>query len=377
MSDNKLRSTERLRDTLNAAIIVFFSGILLTFLTLMLFNTGYGIKTRDDFFDGQEHDGLFFMSLSEIFYKNVEINNNVSEFEFMLFSKVNSDKVILGNNGYLFEMKNDSTGYNFWKDCSGALSFTKQESDAIASAIKSATEYYSSMGIDYYVAVIPNSQTVYHEELPKEILPQTSPSRRLSLLTALESNGIKNYIDTTINLEKHSKNYILFNNTENSPTPLGAFFAYSEICKHLESNGHSLITISEDSLRYQVHLTKSRALAKQAGVSEHIENVTVSLTSEMKKYFVASENGNAIITRSTLYPVGSSGPRAIISTSSENDSSAFTFFFASSFGECMTESTSSISEELLRDFSAEIYIQIIYENELGRISELVTPKTGK
>jgi hypothetical protein len=43
----------------------------------------------------------------------------------------------------------------------------------------------------------------------------------------------------------------------------------------------------------------------------------------------------------------------------------------------MTESTSSISEELLRDFSAEIYIQIIYENELGRISELVTPKTGK
>ena len=230
------------------------------------------------------------------------------------------------------------------------------------------------MGIDYYVAVIPNSQTVYYENLPKEILPQSSPSRRLSLLTALERNGIKNYIDTTINLEKHSESYILFNNTENSPTPLGAFFAYEEICRRLTDNGYPLITINEDSLRYQVHLTKSRTLAKQAGVSKHIENVTVSLTSEMKKYFVASEIGDTIITRSTLYPVGSNGPRAIISTSSENDSSAFTFFFASSFGECMTEGTASITEDVLKGFAPRIYIQIIYENELGQISELVTPK---
>lgn len=375
MPNNKHPLTERLRDALNAAIIIVFSGILLTFLTLMLFNTSYGIKTQENFFDGEEHDGLFFMSLSEIFYKNVELNNNVSAFEFTLFSKVSGDNVILGKNGYLFEMKNERTGYSFWKDCSGALSFTRKQSDEIASVIKSTTEYYRSLGIDYYIAIIPNSQTVYFRNLPEDMIYPKSPSRRLNLLTALESHGIKNYIDTTINLEKHSEAYILFNNTENSPTPLGAFFAYEEICKKLKEDGYSLMTIDENSLQYQVHLTKSRKLAQLAGVSNHIENVTVSLTSGMKKYFVTSESENRIITKSTLYPVGSNGPRAIISTGSENDITPFAFFFASSFGECMTESTPNVREDTLKNFAPQIYIQIIYENELGKITELITPNS--
>ena len=374
MSSPKDQSIERLRDALNAAIIIVFSGILLTFLTLMLFNTSYGIKTQDSFFDGEEHDGLFFMSLSEIFYKNTELNRNVSQLEFALFSKVNGNSVIIGEDGYLFEVKNESTGYNFWKDCSGSLSFTRQQSAEIADAIKQTTEYYRSMGIDYYIAVIPNSQTVYHRKLPKEIIVPGEPSRRMNLLIALESHGIKNYIDTTINLERHADDYILFNNTENSPTPLGAYFAYVEICKRLTADGHSLLLIEEDSIRYQVHLTKSRQLAHLAGVSEHIENVTVSLTSGMKKYFITSESGNSIITKSTLYPVGSNGPRALISTAPDNDSSAFTFFFASSFGECMTEISSEVTPDKLREFAPQIYIQIIHEKELGQIKELITPK---
>lgn len=377
MSSSQSHSHERLRDALNAAIIIVFSGILLTFLTSMLFNTSYGIETEDRFFDGQEHDGLFFMSLSEIFYKNTELNRNVSELEFALFSKVNGDNVILGEDGYLFEVKNDDTGYNFWKDCSGALSFTREQADEIAEKIKSATEYYRSLGIDYYIAVIPNSQTVYSQSLPKEIIVPGEPSRRMNLLTALESNGVRNYIDTTISLEKHSADYILFNNTENSPTPLGAYFAYTEICDRLIIDGYSLLLIEEDSLQYQVHLTKSRHLAQLAGVSDHIENVTVSLTSGMKKYFAASEVGNAIITKSTLYPVGSNGPRALISTSPGNDSSAFTFFFASSFGECMTEISSDVTLDKLREFAPQIYIQIIHENELGQIIDLITPRTDE
>ena len=376
MQPKEKRSLERLRDALNAAIIIVFSGILLTFLTSMLFNTSYGIETEDSFFDGEEHDGLFFLSLSEIFYKNTELKRNVSKLEFTLFSKVNGDSVIIGDDGYLFEVKNESTGYSFWKDCSGALSFTKQEENEIASAVKKATAYYASLGIDYYVAIIPNSHTVYHENLPNGIIPSDSASRRMNLLIALEHNGIKNYIDTTASLERRSEDYILFNNTENSPTPLGAYFAYREICRRLCDNGHSLMLIEEDSLRYQVHLTKSRSLAQLAGVSDHIENVTVSLTSGMKKYFVASELGNAIITKSTLYPVGANGPRALISTSQGNDSSAFTFFFASSFGECMTEISSNVTESKLREFAPQIYIQIIHENELGSIAELVASNTN-
>ena len=53
MQPKEKRSLERLRDALNAAIIIVFSGILLTFLTSMLFNTSYGIETEDSFFDGE------------------------------------------------------------------------------------------------------------------------------------------------------------------------------------------------------------------------------------------------------------------------------------------------------------------------------------
>ena len=374
MQSRNTGSIERLRDALNAAIIIVFSGILLTFLTSMLFNTSYGIKTEDSFFDGEEYEELFFLSLSEIFYKNSELNRSVSELEFNLFSKVNGNSVIIGEDGFLFEVKNEDTGYSFWKDCSGALSFSREQEEAIAESIRRATGYYASLGIDYYVAIIPNSQTVYRDNLPKEIILPSVPSRRMNLLVALESKGIRNYIDTTVSLERRSGDYILFNNTENSPTPLGAYFAYREICKRLSDDGYPLLIIDENTLQYQVHLTKSRELARLAGVSDYIENVTVSLTSGMKKYFVASELGNAIITKSTLYPVGSSGPRALISASLGNDTSAFTFFFASSFGECMTEISSDVTEEKLIKFKPQIYIQIIHENELGLIEKLVSPK---
>jgi hypothetical protein len=370
----KTPTLEWLRDALNAAIIIVFSGILLTFLTFILFNTSYGIKIEDDFFDGEDHEGLFFHSLSEIFYKNTEINRNVSRFEFKLFSEVRGDRVIIGRDGYLFEVKNPKNDYNFWKDCSGALTFSDEESKTIAENIKNTTEHYKSLGIDYYIAVIPNSQTVYHRNLPKEVILPKGTSRRPALLTDLESNGIRNYIDTTINLERYSSDYILFNNTENSPTPLGAYFAYDEICKQIIEDGYSLILINRSDLQYQVHLTKSRELARLAGVSDHVDNVTVSLTSAMRKYFVSSESNGRITTKSTLYPVGSNGPRALISSSSGSDLSSFTFFFASSFGEMLTESSQSVTDELLLDFAPQIYIQIIHENELGKISELIAPK---
>lgn len=366
------KASEKLVSSLNVAIIIVFAGIILTFLTMMAFTFGYSFDINQSYHDGVTHDQIFLKGISDLFYKNANITDTVNLYEYKLFASVSGDEVICGKDGFLFEVRNRQTGYDFWKDHSGNLKFTEDEITEIAAAIKETTERCQKLGIAYYIAVIPNSQTVYSGKLPSGVPQSFEPSRRSTLITSLQQLGITNITDTTEILSDNADDYLLFNNTENSLTPLGAFFAYKDICEDIQRNGTKLLLIDTASLKYQLHLTKSRDLAIIAGVAEYTDNVTVSLTDRMTKYYVSEEINGSILTKNTMYPVGSEGPRVLVSSNKDNDRSAFLYFFASSFGECMIEYGKNVSEELFNDFSPEIYIQIIHENELGLIKDAVT-----
>ena len=367
MKENNYESslrTERLASSLNVAIIIAFVGILMTIASMLFFAAAYSMGVNDDNDQQPEQRPVTMNQISDLYYKNPFIRNTIAFYKYSLFSSVSGDEVICGKDDFLFEVKNRGNGYDYWLDVSGKLNFTKDEGEKIAQYVKEETERYAELGISYYLVIVPNSQTVYPEKLPYSVPRPSGISRRDSLLGYMQLFGVQNYIDTTINLERHAKDYVLYNNTENSVTTLGAYFAYCDIIKKLNEDGFSLITIPESSLVYQLHHTKSRDLAQRGGISEYIENLSVSLTDRMERDYLTL--GDSEITH-TVYNHTDDGNtlRVFVSLSHESDKSAFMYYFASSFDECFIKYSSEPSFDEVAKRGPDIYVRIIHENELG------------
>ncbi len=367
MRENNYESSlraERLANSLSAAIIIAFVGILITITSMLFFTAAYSIDIKDDYLQQDEHRPVPLKDMSDLYYKNPFILDTIAFYEYSLFSSVSGDEVICGKDGFLFELKNRENGYDYWLDCLGKLEFNEKEGETIASYIKSETEKYADLGVSYYLVVIPNSQTVYRDKLPYSVPKPSERSRRDSLLGYMQSSGISNYIDATINLERNADNYVLYNNTENSVTPLGAYFVYQAMMKRLNIDGFSLNTIPENSLHYQMHYTKSRDLAKRAGISGYIENLSVSLTDRMERNYLTLADSDLTHTvhshtedRNTL--------RVYLSLSHESDKSAFMYYFASTFDECFIKQSAEPSTADITERDPDIYVRIIHEDELG------------
>lgn len=372
MKENNYESSlraERLSNSLSAAIIIIFSGILMTIASMLFFTAIYSMDVEDDYLHNTEHRPVPLKHVSDLYYKNPFILDTIAFYEYSLFSSVSGDEVICGKDEFLFELKNRENGYDYWLDSLGKLAFSEEQGQMIASYIKSETEKYAERGISYYLVVIPNSQTVYRDKLPYSVPKPSKLSRRDSLLGYMESSGIGNYIDATINLERHADQYVLYNNTENSVTPLGAYFVYQTVMKKLNSDGLALNTIPESALHYQLHYTKSRDLARRAGISGYIENLSVSLTDRMERNYITLTDSELSHTVHSHTDDGNT-LRIYVSLSHESDKSAFMYYFASTFDECFIKQSGSPSYNEIIERSPDVYLRVIHEDELGLLLQL-------
>ena len=372
MKENNYESSlraERLSNSLSAAIIIIFSGILMTIASMLFFTAIYSMDVEDDYLHNTEHRPVPLKHVSDLYYKNPFILDTIAFYEYSLFSSVSGDEVICGKDEFLFELKNRENGYDYWLDSLGKLAFSEEQGQMIASYIKSETEKYAERGISYYLVVIPNSQTVYRDKLPYSVPKPSKLSRRDSLLGYMESSGIGNYIDATINLERHADQYVLYNNTENSVTPLGAYFVYQTVMKKLNSDGLALNTIPESALHYQLHYTKSRDLARRAGISGYIENLSVSLTDRMERNYITLTDSELSHTVHSHTDDGNT-LRIYVSLSHESDKSAFMYYFASTFDECFIKQSEYPSYNEVIERSPDVYLRVIHEDELGLLLQL-------
>ena len=360
----KKEADERTVGTLNTAIIIVFIGILLTFSTILTFTSEYSMNKEEEYFDKESHEQIFLEDFSELFYKNSYFTRIIKRYEYDLFTTVSGDEVLYGEDGFLFQVKNKDTGYNFWLDCAGKLKLTQSDADYTATALSSLANKYSLQGIEYYTVLLPNTQTLYFDKLPFYIVRSTKDTQREALTKDLYRRQIESYIDTTEALIKEKTNYPLCNNTENSLTPLGAYFAYREICKELAKKFVELNIIDESTLHYQLHYTKGRDLAEKAAISDHAENLTVSLTDKMERHYMVDENARTKHTKNTLYP---NAPKILVSVTHENDRAAFLYFFASTFGECVIESEEEITDDYVKSYAPDIYLRIIHEDEISKL----------
>lgn len=353
-------------------MIVLFIGILLSMtLTFGISATIGSVKLCDDYYDGVEHEDIVLVSFSDVFYKSPNVRQAITKYDYLLFGNLPHSNVILGKKDFLFEIYDEANDYNFIADYIGDSVPEDKEIADLAHNITSLQDKYADIGVNCVVAVIPNIHTIYGEMMP-DFFGEINSDTRLSRLTQyMVSNNMGRYIDTTdalINAKHYGR---LYNNTENSLNALGAYFVYREVMEQLpQEQTRNFNILKPEDLELVSHLTNGKKLARQVGLSDIIENLTVSLSTNFTQmYKVKERRGSVQIVEtseeySRLLP---KEPAFLFEFTSENewDRILLTDYFSNTIGLCGYRSSITFDPSAVEAVNASTVVIFVHENELS------------
>ena len=337
---------------------VLFLGIILS--CTIFFGVSYVLDLDSDnaFFDVNDFDSRF--------YENDDIRSIVTFCDYTFFKKVNNENLIVGYDDFLFEIERD--GYNFIEDFVGNLSFSENELDVITSNLQLRQKVYKDMGIEYVVAVIPNLQSVYSEKMPFFFNGGSERTRLVQLSEHIASNTDIMFVDATSIFKRIKNNYPVYNNTENTINPLGAYFLYKEIFRVLPQPYTEQAVLLENYIDgISLHLTKGRELAVLSGVDSIVMNRTLSIHSKIPyMYETVEEFGNASIThiRREYMDGYLDAPSIMIEYTNEWDKLQLTPYFSNTFSNVVYKRNYNYNSRVIKNNDVTCVIQIVRECEL-------------
>lgn len=272
-------SLEGMPRTLCIVLTIVFVGILLSFAVNILLSSYF--VTDDyckDYYDGKERDGMFFSQFADGFYKDPDTRDLIVSADYILYGNLQSDSVLLGKNGFLFDVYDAESGYNYIEDYVGESHPDEEYLASLAKGIAEARRPFIEAGSECAVVVIPNAQTVYGELMP-EYFGDISDNTVLKRLSAyMKSNGCDGYVDMTDVLVSAKADGQLYNNTENSLNSLGAYYVYRALIDAIpEAERGEMRVIERGELELAHHYTEGKALARRAGIESLHFNRTVSV----------------------------------------------------------------------------------------------------
>lgn len=354
---------------LNVLCTVLFIGVILSCTAYFGITAIMDEQPRDGDAVSKSY-GISFAGFSDAFYGNKIIGGIIDRYEYKLFGAVGGGDIIVGKNGFLFDAGTDENGYSYLKDYLGIEQLTGYELEAFASILRQRQLAYKNKGADYLLVVIPNSQAVYSELVPSYIGPVTGATRLDQLTDYLTGNGIKYFLNATdalVAAKEHSA-YPLYNNTENSLNSLGEWFVYSAVYHRLSelysANG---ALISFDSLNTYVSYTVGKELARRAGLSEVIRNMTVSMSSSgTLRYGSRNIFGSMLITEvSEEHPGGSEiSMNLLLEFTDDWDRIQLMPYFSDTYREVTYKSNHHFSSLAVESIRPDIVVQFIHEYEL-------------
>lgn len=289
---------------LRVVLVAVFIGFLLTLAV------SYGASALLDpaglvpeYYDGAPHEDIALRGFSDTFYRAPTLRRGIARYDFLLYGNLPDEDIILGKQGFLFELRGRRDDYDFIADYLGE---NNDEARLIASDLLTEGEKYSSRGIECIFVVIPNTQTVYFDRMP-DFFRDISPDTRLCRLSSLVETGAipgLSYLDLTEILRAGKLYGPVYNNTENSLNSRGAYFVYREVFEQLPASvAAGLEPIEYDALEFVTRRTVGKELARRVGLEEDIRNVTVSLSDGFVENFdVTDVIGDLLVTRSRTIP---------------------------------------------------------------------------
>lgn len=352
--------------------LVLFIGVLLSGAVYYGISAIMGTtELCDDYYDGGEYDHSGVYALNDVFFRDSTMRELAVKFEYILFGRIDNEDIIVGRDGFLFAAADRSSGYDYVRDYIGELS-SFSETEALCRAIRQRAERFSSMGIDYILAVIPNSQTVYSDKMPG-YFGNISEDTRLARLSRRMADEDVKFLDLTSTLCDARDAGVLYNNTENSLNALGAYYAYLAVFDAMAEDATAdHYAISAEDVNFIWHMTDGRALARAAGLEKLIRNRTVSLPGDMPKkfnylgYFSGAEL--TAVTREyrddlPTYPL----VLLEFNEGDEWDKMLMYEYFSNTFGTAAYRVGSRFAGNTIKDLAPRVVVQFVRESSLGML----------
>ena len=357
--------------TCNLIAAALFITVLFSFsvfhLTSAATLAGRGDLPADYDGDTFESDSLFGRFYRGV-YQNKSTLQTVRRASYDLFGAVNTDRVIVGKNGFLFPVEDENTGYDYRADYLGLSVFTEEEEQAILSTLLTRQALYRERGVEYMLVVLPANQTLYGEYMPDYL---NGGETRLSHLTAtLQDNGFDYCMDVTDALREAKEDGVLCDNTENALNALGMYYTYRAVLgRFVTSTYRENNVVAREHVTFYQSNTAGRELARRAGLDGILQNRTVLLRNDSYySYRVLFNTGFAARTArlpedySTLPPDSMS---VLLQFTNSRDRLLIEPYFSNTFDYVTYQTDLSDNEDVYGKASPDVVIQFIRENELS------------
>jgi len=146
---------------------------------------------------------------------------------------VSSDqKVIIGKKGWLYYDSKESEGS--LPDYLGRAPFSDEKLEQIRLNLESQRDWLKKNGIDFYVLVCPNKQSVYPEFLPDTIIKKKDAVTRLDqVIRYLQRHSDFQLIDVRQSLINGKKIHLTYYKSDTHWNRYGAFLAYQGLMRSM------------------------------------------------------------------------------------------------------------------------------------------------
>ncbi len=359
---------------LGVIIIVLFVGILLSFLLNFGISAFLGTEElTDSYFDGEEHDNIVLSKFADTFYLSESIRKNIVYVDYYLFGRIHTNEVILGDDEFLFPTYDQVNGYNYVADYYGEIKPEEAKLVLYYKGFLDIIDAYDELGVDCYIAVIPNAQTVYSERMPEFMGEQSDDTRLKTVNDYFAKRGASNFLDLSDDLISSKKYGELYNNTEDSLNSRGAYYAYRAVIEALPADVKGVITPVDLSDRDLIqHSTGGKILARAASLENVIKNKNVSLSTDfVQKYqtLLSFENYDMTFTKLQYRDELPSLPRIEFSFSSDWDRIIMIDYFSNTFGTTIYRTSLDFDESVIKKAYPSIHVIFLNERNIYRLAD--------
>jgi len=153
----------------NIIFSLLFLGVILSFS--LFFSMTSIMHPNDNLSDGYLNGSVGlseedFYGYDNACLKNKMFHSVIVEAEYRLFGNIRRDGAVRGKRGFLFDAGQNEMGYDYIYDYVGGYTLTQEELERFYDIVTTRSKVYENQGRYYILAVIPNSQTVYSENMP-------------------------------------------------------------------------------------------------------------------------------------------------------------------------------------------------------------------
>jgi len=362
----KTRTHNLIAAALFITILFSFSVFHLTNATVLSAKSDLPADYDGGSFTGDTFLGLFYRGV----YQNKSSLQMVRRLSYDLFGAINTDRVLIGKNDFLFPVVDEETGFHYIEDYLGRARFTDEEEQAILHVLQERQSLYYGRSAAYMIVVLPANQTLYGEYMPAYLGDGSKNTRLLHLNETLRAGGFDYCFDVSAALLAAKDDGYLCDNTENALNALGMYYTYRTVLgRFVTSTYQAKNVVAREHVAFYQSSTEGRELARLSGLDGIVQNRTVLLKNDSYYgYRVLFNTGYATRTARLPENYESLPPDSmsiLLQFTNSRDRLLIEPYFSNTFDYVTYQTDLSDNEDVFEKAAPNVVIQFIRENELS------------